>query len=258
VQTAVVIPALDEAGRITEAVRRARETAGDAVEVVVVDGGSRDDTPEQARAAGATLIASAPGRARQLAAGVAATRAEVVLFLHADTTLPPGWDGAVRRALAEPGVVGGAFRFSFARGEAGGPAAMPGGALSPSLAWVELGARLRVALFRLPYGDQAIFATRAALAAIGGVPQVPLMEDLDLVRALQGAGRFVLLRETVATSPRRYQAGGPLRTMARHWLAAAAWALGVDRAWIAAWYARAGRSSAVSAGPAPLPGARSR
>lgn len=219
---AVVIPALDEADWVAGAVASA---APERVEVVVVDGGSRDGTREVAARAGARVIESAPGRARQLQAGAQATDGEILLFLHADTRLPPAFDAAVRTACARTGVVGGAFRFRFDQ-------------RTPALRFVEWGARLRVALFRLPYGDQALFVRRADLAAVGGVPQVALMEDLDLVKALRRRGRLALLPLPATTSARRYRAAGVWRTMALHWLAAGAWTLGVERGRIARWVGR--------------------
>ncbi len=218
----VVIPALDEGGRIEAALASA---SAPGVELVVVDGGSRDDTVARARALGARVLVSAPGRARQLEAGARAAAGDLLLFLHADTRLPPGYDAAVTRALGDPRVAGGAFRFRFDRA-------------SRALRLVEWGARLRGAFLRLPYGDQAIFLRRSLLEAIGGVPQVPILEDLDLVRAIRRAGRLVLLPLPVVTSARRYEAGGVLRTMLRNWLAAAAWGAGVDRSRVAAWYHR--------------------
>lgn len=172
------------------------------------------------------MVSCAPGRARQLAAGVAAAgHADVVLFLHADTHLPEGWAGQVRAALADPDVAGGAFAFRF-RGE--------GLALRIVEGWV----RVRLWLLRLPYGDQALFARRSALEAMGGVPQVPIMEDLDLVRGLRRQGRLVLLDTPAETSARHYQARGFARTVGRNLLALIAWRLGLDRERIAAWYRR--------------------
>ncbi len=103
---------------------------------------------------------------------------------------------------------------------------------------VEWGAHLRAALFGMPYGDQALFVRREGIEAVGGVPQAPIMEDLDLVRALRGRGRLARVPLAATTSARRYLAGGVLRTMLRHWTAALGWMLGVDRARIAAWYRR--------------------
>ncbi len=223
----VVIPALDEASRIEAAIASA---TAEGVEVLVVDGGSRDATPERARRAGAVLHQSAPGRARQLGVGARAARGDVVLFLHADTRLAPGWDSAVRTALDRPDVVGGAFRFRFEPGEADTPGAL--------LRLVEWGTRLRVALLGMPYGDQALFVRREVLEQIGGVPQAPIMEDLDLVRALQRRGRLALLPLPADTSARRYREAGVLRTVLRNAAAAAGWLLGLDRRRIAAWYQR--------------------
>jgi rSAM/selenodomain-associated transferase 2 len=221
VRIAVVIPARDEAERISDAVRSALEAG---VEVIVVDGGSRDATAELARGCGARVIASAPGRARQLAVGAeAAGDAQALVFLHGDSALPAGWRARVEFALADARVAGGAFAFRFAER----------GAL---LRLVELGVRVRVALARLPYGDQALFVRASVLRALGGVPQAPIMEDLDLVRGMRAHGKLALLAAPVTTSARRYVQRGVLRTLWRNWLALAAWSLGLDRARIAAWY----------------------
>jgi rSAM/selenodomain-associated transferase 2 len=218
VRIAVVIPALDEAETVEAAIASARS----ADEIVVVDGGSLDRTADRARAVGAQVISSPRGRARQLEAGWRATGAEVVLFLHADTRLPLGWAGAVRTALAAPGVAGGAFRLRFDD-------------RSPALRVVEWGAHRRAAWAGLPYGDQALFVRRAVLEAIGGIAQVPIAEDLDLARDLRRHGRLALLPLAVSTSARRYQSNGALRTWARNTVALAAWRLGVDRNRIARW-----------------------
>ena len=218
----VVIPALDEASQIGAAIASA---AAEGVEILVVDGGSDDGTPDKAREAGATVIETFPGRARQLGIGAETARGDVILLLHADTRLPDGWDDAVRRAVSDPRVVGGAFSFRFAES-------------APSLRLIEWGVRLRQALFALPYGDQALFMRRSVLEEIGGVPQVPIMEDLDLVRALKARGRLVQLRAAAVTSSRRYRENGTFRTALRNGLAAVAWALGLERERVAAWYRR--------------------
>jgi hypothetical protein len=154
---------------------------------------------------------------------VAAREADALLFLHADTTLPAGWSARVRDALADARVAGGAFALRFAE-----PGAL--------LRFVELGVRMRLALARLPYGDQALFVRASVLEELGGVPQAEIMEDLDLVRGMRAHGRLALLPAAVTTSARRYQARGVLRTMLRNWAALAAWSLGLDRGRIAAWY----------------------
>ena len=219
VKIAVVIPAVDEALHITSAVVSAAVPGAD---VIVVDGGSRDDTRARARDAGARVLSSERGRARQLQAGIEASEGDAVLLLHGDTRLAPGWRRAVERALGEPGVVGGAFRLHFDEA-------------SPVFRVLEWGVRLRVALLGLPYGDQALFARRSVLEALGGIPQVDFMEDLDLVRALRARGRLRRLRLPVLTSGRRYRERGVLRTVGLHSVAALGWALGWERPRLERW-----------------------
>jgi rSAM/selenodomain-associated transferase 2 len=250
VKLSVVIPTLDEAERIETAVRGAFDApldiapdeasadpgipalsdpisgpAAAGLEVIVVDGGSSDATAQLAAAAGARVVPCERGRARQLRTGVRASGGDVLVLLHADTRLPRGWRMAVCEAMRDERVVGGAFRLRFDD-------------RSRVFRFIEFGACLRVALWRLPYGDQALFVRRRTLEAIGGIPEVPVMEDLDLVQRLKREGRLALLSAPVVTSARRYRAGGPLRTMLRHWLVATAWALGVDRQRIAQWAGR--------------------
>jgi len=220
VRFSVVIPALDEAGRVAEAVRSA---LGGGAEVIVVDGGSRDGTAGVAAAAGASVLHSAPGRARQLGLGAGRARGEVLVLLHADSRLPAGWAPALEAALADPRVAGGCFALRFEE-------------RSPGLRLIEAGVRLRVALLGLPYGDQGLFVRREILEWIGGVPAVPIMEDLDLVRALRRAGRLARVALPVTTSARRYRERGLLRTAWRNALAALAWRLGLDRERVARWY----------------------
>lgn len=225
---AVVIPALNEAREIADAIESASAPAADgadAVDIVVVDGGSRDGTAQRAREAGARVLESQPGRALQLQAGVEGANADAILFLHADSRLPPGWEVEVERALEDPEVSGGAFRLRFDERR-------------PGLRLIEGWVRLRVALFALPFGDQAIFVRRDVLNEIGGVPRAPVMEDVDLVAAMKSQGRVVALPQSVTTSARRYLRGGVLRTAWGHSLALAARLAGVDRSRIQSWLGR--------------------
>jgi rSAM/selenodomain-associated transferase 2 len=213
---------LNEADRVVEAIQSARAPG---VEVVVVDGGSGDATRELAAAAGALVVNSSAGRAEQLAEGVRASCGDAILLLHADTRLPSGFDRAVAIALEDARTIGGAFRLRFE--EAGW-----------ALRIVEWGVRLRVAIFGLPYGDQALFVRRRTLDAIGGIPGAPIMEDLDLVKAMRSCGRLALLDLPVTTSARRYRTRGVARTLFRNALVAAARRFGVDRRRVANWYHR--------------------
>ncbi len=221
VRLSVVIPALDEEGVLDRALS---STCAEGVERIVVDGGSRDGTVERAAALGAERVIVAPrGRARQMDAGWRVAAAPHVLFLHADTRLERGWDGALLRALADARVAGGAFRLAF-----DDP--------SPIYRALELGVRARIRLGGDPYGDQGLFARRSVLERAGGLAPTPIFEDLDLVRAIRAQGRLALLPLRGWTSPRRYQRNGVARTVIRNNAALVAYWLRADRAAVAAWY----------------------
>jgi len=218
----VVIPALNEQEGIHRALQSSREPG---VERIVVDGGSRDGTSQVARFLKADkLIASPPGRARQLDAGYRAATGEVVLFLHADTRLEPGWSDSVRRALERPRVAGGAFRQRF-----------------DSERWgyrvLEFGTRLR-SRGGLPCGDQALFVRRHLLDARGGIPDTPIFEDLDLARWIRDYGKLALCRQRAVTSPRRYEANGLVRGLGRKFVALFGYLVDFDRERVARWYHR--------------------
>jgi rSAM/selenodomain-associated transferase 2 len=215
VTISVVIPTLDEASNIVGAIESAEKTGGD-IEIIVVDGGSRDETCRLARDTGARVLESERGRARQLRMGGENSSGDVILFLHADTRLESGWSEGVSEALSDPACAGGAFRFRFAERGA-------------RERWVEWGVALRIALLRLPYGDQAIFVRRSVLERMGGMPIVPIMEDLDLVAAIKRAGGLCMLDRVATTSSRRYLRRGMMRTVVDHQIALLGWWLDWDR-----------------------------
>jgi rSAM/selenodomain-associated transferase 2 len=219
----VVIPTLNEQSRIERALASSRAPG---VERIVVDGGSSDGTAETARFLGAEKVLSAlPGRAHQMDAGYREAQGEIVLFLHADTRLEAGWADAVRAALADATVAGGAFRLRF-----------DGGGLALWL--IEVGVRVRCRLAKLPYGDQALFVRKRILDGAGGIEGVPIFEDLDVVRQIKESGQLALLSLCAFTSARRYDANGVLRQWLRNAVALGAYLLGVDRARVARWYRR--------------------
>ncbi|MAG32226.1 MAG: glycosyltransferase [Deltaproteobacteria bacterium] len=226
----VVIPTLDESARIVDTLGSVSGVAAgldfaSEIEVIVVDGGSRDETGRLAREAGARVLESERGRARQLRMGAERSTGDVILFLHADTRLPPGWVQDMCRVLSDPGCTGGAFTFGFAERGA-------------RERWIEWWVALRVAAFGLPYGDQALFMRRTVLEEMGGVPIVPIMEDLDLVRGIKRAGRLRMLPLVAETSSRRYAERGGLRTVFQHGIALLGWTLGWDRERLAEWMGR--------------------
>jgi len=195
----VVIPTLDEAATVAAAIAAARGTLG-TCEVVVVDAGSHDGTAEAAAAAGATVLLEPGSRSAAMNRGAAATSGEVLLFLHADTILPAGAEAAIAAALEDASA--GAFRIRFDRPR-------------PAL---ELLVNVRSRLFRVVYGDQALFARRAAFERVGGFRPISIMEDRDLAARLRRDGGLVIAPLEVTTSARRHRAKGDARTLARNWL----------------------------------------
>jgi rSAM/selenodomain-associated transferase 2 len=193
----VIIPTLDEAGHIALLLNDVYQAS--AIEAIVVDGGSRDQTVAAAQAMGAQVIISSPGRALQMNRGAAAARGRLLFFVHADSRLPRGFDELIRRALNVPGVAAGAFRLHIDA---------PRGALR----FVEFWANLRSRCLRMPYGDQGLFISRACFQEMGGFPVLPIMEDFELVRRLRARGRIVILPAPIRTSSRRWLNLGVGRT----------------------------------------------
>lgn len=207
----VIIPTLNEEAGIADCLTKVRRAPG--VEVIVADGGSRDATVEAARRAGAKVIAAPRGRAIQMNAGAAASQGDILLFLHADTMLPPGWEAEARRTLARPGAVAGAFTFRLDRRTAG-------------LRFIELAVAWRCRLAAMPYGDQGLFLRRRDFMAVGGFPTLPIMEDCELVRRLKKRGSIIVSPAPALTSARRWQKRGILTTTAFNSLVVVAFYLG--------------------------------
>ena len=220
----VVVPALDEAAGIGRTLASVSAQPGP-VQTVVVDGGSTDGTVEAARAAlaSAEVVRAGRGRARQMNAGAARAHGDALVFLHADTVLPPGALDRVRDALAEPGVAGGCFAVRFDRPAPGERAFGVLGRAFMRL-WE---ARLWMRWHRFAFGDRALFVRRDVFEAVGGFPDQPIFEDLDVVRAVRRRGRFAFLDAAVVTSARRFRRGGAVRQQLRNLGLWAAWNVGV-------------------------------
>ena len=219
----IIIPTLNEASVIEETITRL--PLSDAVEIVVVDGGSSDSTAEKARDLGARVLSAAPSKAEQMNAGAADARGEVLLFLHADTCLPEHFEKRVITALTRKGVSAGAFTLGIDSEDWG-------------LRFIERVANWRARLLKMPYGDQALFVYRQLFFEIGGFADYPIMEDFELVRRLKKKGRIVILPESVKTSPRRWQNFGVIKTWLLNQIIIGAYFIGIPPRRLAFWYRR--------------------
>jgi len=191
----VIIPALNEALNIEKTINSAGNSDA---EIIVVDGGSGDDTVAQAIRAGARIEKSSRGRAVQQNCGASAARGSVHLFLHADTHLPDGYINHIFEALMDPETVAGAFRFKTDLDH-------------PFMKLIELVTNIRSRYLKLPYGDQGLFFRRTVFEAVGGFPEVSIAEDLFLMHRISKQGRIGIAPTHAVTSGRRWQTHGLLR-----------------------------------------------
>jgi rSAM/selenodomain-associated transferase 2 len=222
VRISVVIPVLNEAATIAEALRGLARQGPD--EIVVVDASSPDGTAELARTEGVTVIDSPRGRGVQQNRGAAATSGDTLLFLHADCRLGERSIAGLRRFLVHhPRVVGGCFRMRVAEDR-----------------WlfrcIDVAANLRAGLLGITYGDQGIFVTRRVFDRIGGFPETPLMEDVGFSLQMRRLGRVAVLPLQIAVSPRRWARHGLIGQTARNWALLAAAAAGVPALTLARFY----------------------
>jgi rSAM/selenodomain-associated transferase 2/rSAM/selenodomain-associated transferase 1 len=206
----VIIPVLNEAKHIEETIEKIWDKD---VEIIVVDGGSTDDTMAKALEAGADVVTSPPGRAKQQNRGAAIARGRVLLFLHADTLLPKGYVSHVFETLLDRKTAVGAFRFKTDGDHW-------------TMKVVELMSDLRSWILKMPYGDQALFVRKPLFESVGGFPDTPIAEDLYLVRRLSKKGKVRIAPASVITSARRWQTLGVLRTSLINVLIATACSLG--------------------------------
>jgi rSAM/selenodomain-associated transferase 2 len=219
----VIVPALDEGERIAATLDALANLRALGVEVIVVDGGSRDATVQRARLRADRVIPAARGRASQMNAGAEKATGDVLLFLHADTRLPSDADHVVLNALERSGRTWGRFDVKIE-------------GRNPLLAVVGALMNLRSRLTGIATGDQAIFVKRDTFQAVGGFPAIELMEDIALCKRLKRVGRPHCLRQRVVTSGRRWEEGGVIRTMVLMWRLRLAYFFGADPAELARQY----------------------
>jgi rSAM/selenodomain-associated transferase 2 len=218
----VIIPVLNEAENITRTINSIQ--CGTNFEIIVVDGGSQDSTIEIVKELGIQqVLLSPPGRAIQMNTGVTVATGEILLFLHADTQLSPGFDLAVRETLIKPGIIAGAFTLKI-------------DASTWGLRLIEWGVKMRSRFLQMPYGDQAIFMTKQAFLAHGKFPEIPIMEDFELIRSLQKSGKIAPVPIPVTTSPRRWLRKGILKTTLINQIVIVFYTLGMSPTKIVNWY----------------------
>jgi len=223
---AVIVPVLNEAAGIDAALAALQPLRARGVPVIVADGGSSDATVRLAAPLADRVLSAPRGRALQMNAGARAPEAQdadVLLFLHADTRLPPEADRTLLRALANSERCWGRFDVAI-------------DGRTPALRLVASLMNLRSRLSGIATGDQAIFVTRAAFAALEGFAAIPLMEDIDFSRRAKALSRPLALRARVLTSGRRWERDGVWRTILLMWRLRFAYWLGADPAELAQRY----------------------
>ena len=236
-ELSIVIPVLDDTeplGRLLTTMR-----ADPQIDILVVNGGAPDDRLIAiCRRPDVRLLTSAPGRGCQMNLGASAAAGQWIVFLHADTRLPPQWSDEIRRASADPDVVGGSFRFRL-----------------DSDAWqarlIERAVDWRVRWLDLAYGDQALFVRRDVFEAIGGYREWPLMEDIEFVRQLRRAGKLYHSPQPVLTSARRWERDGWWRRSTKNVMLQAFFFAGVAPERLAKWYSPAPGEALVVIARAP-------
>jgi len=217
----IIIPTLNEADYLPRTLNSLRGVEN--IETIIVDGGSSDGTSGIAQREDCHVLRTTPGRAKQLNMGAQSASGSVLLFLHADTRLPPDFDSIARATLDEPGVAGGAFRLRI-------------DAPGRSLRIVEWAVGVRSRFFQMPYGDQGLYVRKEVFHELGGFPELPIMDDFEFVRRLHRRGKIRIASAAVLTSGRRWQQLGPWRTTWVNQKIILGYHLGIPPTRLAAWY----------------------
>jgi rSAM/selenodomain-associated transferase 2 len=219
----IIVPVFNEAPLIRRFLTHLRERAPGA-EIIVADGGSTDGTADFAADVCDRLVASEQGRARQMNAAAHVARGDILWFVHADAELPLQCLDEIARIMEDSNVVGGYFRIRLP---------------SPSVyRLTDSFAHYAGILLRMRCGDHGIFCRRTAFVAVGGFPDVPLMEDVELFRRLHRCGRVVHSAKRIAVSPRRYEAIGRARLTFAYGFIATLYVFGVSPSMLAPIYKR--------------------
>lgn len=218
-KTSVIIPALNEENNILRTLLSIKKQQGD-FEIIVVDGGSTDQTAEIARPH-ASVISSERGRAVQMNAGARLASGEILLFLHADSILHCDAFDHLSRVLKDPEIIGGTFTLRFDSDKL-------------LLRFYTFFTRFKFRYFH--YGDQGIFVRRSTFEQFGGFKEIPIMEDIDFIRRMHKRGRVALIRLPVTTSARRFLKRGLLRQQLLNTILVSLYVLGVKPETLSRWY----------------------
>lgn len=221
IKLSVIIPVLNEEKTIAQTLEHLQKTA---VEIIIVDGGSTDNTVEIVQNMGIkTILSPEPGRSNQMNTGAKYAIGKVLLFLHADTQLPHNYLQYIEESLEKPNTIAGAFLLKIE-------------SQNPLLRIVEKGVNARSRLLQMPYGDQGIFLKKETFETIGGFPDIPLMEDFQLMLTLKKQGKIRLAKAPVITSARRWEKLGVIKTTLINQKVILGYFLGVSPEKLKQWY----------------------
>jgi rSAM/selenodomain-associated transferase 2 len=222
-QLSIIIPVLNEAGCLQPTLERLQPLRSQGHEIILVDGGSSDDTLALGQTLVDRVLQTPPGRGRQMQAGAAIARGSVLWFLHADSCIPVGADNLILDTLQRTEAGWGRFDISFTDSH-------------PLLKCVAWFMNQRTRLSGIATGDQGIFVARTLYDRVGGFPAIPLMEDISFSRSLKQHARPCRVTQTLGTSARRWHAHGILRTIVTMWGLRLAYFAGISPERLAKYY----------------------
>jgi rSAM/selenodomain-associated transferase 2 len=222
IEISIIIPVLNEETFILKTLKNLRQN--EAIEVIVVDGGSKDNTVQLVQNMGIKIIKlTQASRSLQMNQGALLATGNILLFLHADTILPQGYDELILNGFSNSKIVGGAFKLKID--------------LSLfSLRLIEILVNWRSQIFSIPYGDQGIFVKTSVFREIGGFTNLPIMEDFEFMQKLNKRGKIIIVSAKVVTSGRRWQKLGVVKTTLINQLIILGYYLGISPQKLVRWY----------------------
>lgn len=222
----IIIPVLNEARVIKQTLGNLTQYSG--IEIIVVDGGSQDETVAIAQQTAKVITVMGKGRSGQMNAGANLAQSDILLFLHGDTQLPPNFIDLVTQTLNQYQTIAGAFELAI-------------DGSSRSLRWIEMLVKIRSRILSLPYGDQGIFISKQAFIEAGGFADLPIMEDFEFIRRIKRKGRIAIAPAAVITSDRRWQKLGVWQTTLINQLMLVGYFLGISPTKLSQFYRNRGK-----------------